>query len=136
MRGKRKRAGREGMRSRRSKPEIGHEVAGIIASAQSGVVRVVGLGPLILFSTDTGDAWLLDWQDERALCLARGGVAQDVNITETESQFAIEWTSDYRISDDVITFQHDSGRVVSVQGYPTQVITETVRRLAEDQAAG
>ena len=79
------------MRTSRTKPDIGREVADIVASAQSGVARVVGLGPLILFSTETGDAWLLDWEDDRALCLARGGAAQQVNITDTESQFAIEW---------------------------------------------
>jgi hypothetical protein len=28
--------------------------------------RVVSLGPLILFSTDTGDAWLLDVADQLA----------------------------------------------------------------------
>ncbi len=40
------------------------------SASQSNVARVVGLGPLILFSSGTGDAWLLDWQDESALCLA------------------------------------------------------------------
>jgi hypothetical protein len=32
--------------------------------------RVVSLGPLILFSTDTGDAWLLDVADQLAAPLA------------------------------------------------------------------
>jgi len=78
---------------------------------RGGITRVVGLGPLILFSTDTGDAWLLDWQDERALCLARGGTPQKVNIVETENDFAIEWTSDYRITGDVMTLQDGTGKV-------------------------
>lgn len=123
------------MRTSRTKPDIAREVADIVASAQSGVTRVVGLGPLILFSAATGDAWLLDWEDERALCLASGGAPQHVNITDTESQFAIDWTCGYRINGEVMTFEHDSGGVASVQGYPTAVIMDTVRRLAEDRPA-
>ena len=136
IRARRKMAHGQRMRTSRGKPDIGREVADIVARAQSGVARVVGLGPLILFSTETGDAWLLDWEDERALCLARGGVRQQVNITDTESQFAIEWASGYRIDGDVMTFEHDSGRVASVQGYPTAVIMQTARRLAEERGRG
>ena len=120
------------MRVSRTKPNIARETAHIISSAQSGVARVVGLGPLIFFSSDTGDAWLLDWQDKSALCLARDGVKQEFNITETEERFAIEWTSDYEISGDLMTFRDTSGKAVSTQGYPTAVILQTARRLAED----
>jgi len=119
------------MRMSRTKPNIRREVAHIIASAESGVARVVGLGPLILFSTETGDAWLLDWQDERALCLARNGAPQRVSITEAERNFAIEWTSDYKIDDEVMTFEDNAGRVVSIHGYPTAAILQTARRLAQ-----
>ena len=35
--------------------------------------RVVSLGQLVLFSTDTGDAWLLDVSDQLAAPLARDG---------------------------------------------------------------
>ena len=130
---KSKKPRRQRMRIGRTRPDIGREVADIIASAQSAVVRVVGMGPLILFSTETGDAWLLDWEDERALCLARGGAPQEVNITDTEDQFGIEWTSDYTINGDVMTFEHHSGAVTSVQGYPTHLILQTARRLAEER---
>ncbi len=119
------------MRVSRTKPDIRREVAHIIASAQSNVARVVGLGPLILFSSDTGDAWLLDWQDKSALCLARGGVQQQFGITDTEHQFAIEWTSDYKITGDLMTFRDTSGRAVSIHGYPTDAILQTARRLAQ-----
>jgi hypothetical protein len=119
------------MRVSRTRPDVGREVAQIIAAAQRGITRVVGLGPLILFSTDTGDAWLLDWQDAQALCLARGGAPQAVNIVETERDFAIEWTSDYRITGDVMTLEDRAGRVQSIHGYPTAAILQTTRRLAQ-----
>ena len=120
------------MRVSRTRPDLARETAHIISSAQAGVARVVGLGPLILFSSDTGDAWVLDWQDKSALCLARGGVQQLFNITETEQEFAIEWTSDYKISGDLMTFGDRSGEAVSIRGYPTAAILQSARRLAED----
>jgi hypothetical protein len=120
------------MRVSRAKPDIRREVASIIASAQANVARVVGLGPLILFSSDSGDAWLLDWQDESAVCLARVGVPQDVRLTETDRDFAIEWTSDYAINGDTMTFRDTSGKAVSIRGYPTDAIMQTARRLAQD----
>jgi len=119
------------MQVTRTEPDIGREVKYIVARAAAGETRVVGLGPLILFSTATGDAWLLDWHDTRALCLARAGAQERVNITETTSQFFIEWNCSYAIHGDIMTFHQDSGRTVSVQGYPTAAIMETTRRLRE-----
>jgi hypothetical protein len=124
------------MRVSRARPDIRREVASIIASAQANVARVVGLGPLILFSSDSGDAWLLDWQDETAVCLARVGVPQDVGITETDRDFAIEWTSDYAINGDTMTFRDTAGKAVEIRGYPTEAILQTARRLSQDRRSG
>src|SRR5215471_12134362 len=45
--------------------------------------RVVAFGELLLFSTDTGDAWLLDRSDRLATRLARDGEAEEVHIEDT-----------------------------------------------------
>ncbi len=45
--------------------------------------RVVTLGQLILFSTDTGDAWLLDVADQLAAPLARDGDPEPIHLEET-----------------------------------------------------
>src|SRR5437899_4154271 len=45
--------------------------------------RFVTIGPLALFSTDTGDAWLLDSEDHPATRLARDGEPEDVHFEET-----------------------------------------------------
>src|SRR3954452_20060009 len=50
--------------------------------------RIVMLGPLVLFSTETGDAWLLDPADHLALRLARDGDPLPAHIEETETTFA------------------------------------------------
>src|SRR5467141_4806955 len=45
--------------------------------------RIVTIGQLILFSTDTGDAWLLDPADRLATRLARDGESEPIHIEET-----------------------------------------------------
>ena len=59
--------------------------------------RVVTVGQLILFSTETGDAWLLDPADRLAARLARDGESEPINIEETDTTFAIGWNGRYRI---------------------------------------
>ena len=47
--------------------------------------RIVTLGQLILFSTKTGDAWLLDPADQLAARLAREGESEPIQIEETDT---------------------------------------------------
>ena len=50
--------------------------------------RIVTIGQLILFSTKTGDAWLLDPADQSAARLAREGESEPIHIEETDTTFA------------------------------------------------
>jgi hypothetical protein len=59
--------------------------------------RIVTVGQLILFSTQTGDAWLLDKQDGLATQLARDGDPEPIHIEETDANFSIEGKGRYRI---------------------------------------
>ena|SRR5436309_14056281 len=104
------------------------EVRNIVNRAAQGDSRVVGLGQLVFFSTQTGDAWVLDPDDGNALCLARGGDAQPVHIEETEDRFAIEWTHCYRIEGPTMTFI-SGDETTSADDYPTREILRTARRL-------
>ena len=45
--------------------------------------RVVTVGQLVLFSTETSDAWLLDPADQLAARLARDGDPEPIHIEET-----------------------------------------------------
>jgi hypothetical protein len=87
--------------------------------------RFVSVGPLALFSTDTGDAWLLDPSERLAARLARDGDPEPVYIEETDTNFAVAWTGHYRINGAAFIY-HDriSGRVITILGYPTDRITE------------
>jgi hypothetical protein len=60
-------------------------------------IRIVTIGQLVLFSTKTGDAWLLDPADQLAARLARDGESEPIQIEETDTTFAIGWKGRYRI---------------------------------------
>jgi hypothetical protein len=59
--------------------------------------RFVTIGPLALFSTETGDAWILDPSDQLAARLARDGDPEPIDFEETDTNFAIGWKGNYRI---------------------------------------
>jgi hypothetical protein len=87
--------------------------------------RFVTVGPLALFSTDTGDAWLLDPTDHLAARVARCGDPELIHFEETEANFAIGWKGNYNIDRDAFVYiDRDSARVVTILGYPTARIAE------------
>ncbi len=87
--------------------------------------RFVTAGPLALFSTDTGDAWLLDPADHLAARLARNGDPEPVYFEETDTKFAIGWKGNYKIDGDAFVYvDRDSASVVSIFGYPTRRIAQ------------
>jgi len=78
---------------------------------------------LILFSTDTGDAWLLDPADHLAARLARDGDPEPIYFEETDTTFAIGWKGHYSIEGDAFIYiDRDSARIVTILGYPTRRI--------------
>ena len=76
---------------------LADEIAYIQDKAADHDGRIVTIGQLILFSTDTGDAWLLDVTDQLAARLARDGDPEPIYLEETDTSFAIEWKGHYRI---------------------------------------
>lgn len=85
--------------------------------------RFVTIGPLALFSTETGDAWVLDPADQFAARLARDGDPEPFYIEETETNFAIGWKGNCHIDGDAFVYvDQDSGRALAILGYPTDRI--------------
>ena len=81
--------------------------------------RIVTIGQLVLFSTQTGDAWLLDPADRLALRLARDGESEPVHIEETDTTFAIAWKGCYRIDGSAFVYSDlENGRTTTILGYP------------------
>ena len=95
------------------------------AAAHDG--RVVTVDQLVLFLTETGDAWLLDPSDHLAARLARDGDPETIAFEETDTSFQIAWPGSYRPQTGtgffVYTDRH-SRRVSTILGYPTHLLTK------------
>jgi hypothetical protein len=81
----------------------------------------------VLFSTQSRDAWLLDRDDNFAICLCRDGEPQPFRILDSADSFAIEWTADFAIEGAAFIVQHRAGAVVTIHGYPTAAISAACR---------
>jgi hypothetical protein len=87
--------------------------------------RIVTIGQLVLFSTETGDAWLLDPSDQLAAPLARAGDPEPIHIEENDTTFTIDWKGHYRIEGSAFVFlDRDKDRATTILGYPTQKLAQ------------
>jgi hypothetical protein len=86
--------------------------------------RIVTIGQLVLFSTDAGDAWLLDPSDQLATRLARDGDPEPIRIEENDTAFAIDWKGRYRIEGSAFVYiDRETGKLTAIHGYPTHKLT-------------
>lgn len=115
----------------RAEMSVTREIRYIIERAQALDRRMVTFGPLLFFSTETGDVWLLDPGDGLSLCLAREGEPLPIQITETATSFGIGWNSGYRIENDLFIQSLPGGRDIVFFGYPTREIESQWREHTE-----
>jgi hypothetical protein len=115
-------------RIRWERDSITEEAEYIGARAVAEDARIVSLPPLVFFSTTTGDAWILDAEDNLALQLVAAKTRLPAAITETPERFAIEWPGTFRIDGDAMIFTEKTGRVRTIVGYPTDQIREALAR--------
>jgi hypothetical protein len=76
---------------------LAQEIKSIQRRAAQYDARFVTAGPLVFFSTETGDAWMLDPSDQLAARLARDGDPEPIDSQESDTDFAIGWKGNYRI---------------------------------------
>lgn len=106
---------------------LADEVRYIQRRAAQSDGRIVSVGPLILFSTETGDAWMLDPVDHLATPIARQRTALSVHIEDTHQNFAVQWTGNYQIDGDLFLYREkDSGNTRTIFGYPTARIARQI----------
>ena len=85
--------------------------------------RFVTIGPLVFFSTETGDAWMLEPANQLAARLAREGDPEPIDFQETDTNYAIGWKGNYRIEGRAFVYiDPKSGRIITILGYPTAEI--------------
>jgi hypothetical protein len=87
--------------------------------------RIVTIAQLVLFSTETGDAWLLDPSDQLAARLARDGDPEPIHIEENDTTLAIGWNGHYRLMGEAFIYSdRKTGRVTTMLGYPTHKLAQ------------
>lgn len=129
-----KRKNRSRIKKPQSKPlvqnpkhsSISQEINTIIQLSHQREARLLSLGRLVFFSTQTGDAWILDPDEGRARCLSLDGEKQPFTINETPTDFSIDWDSEYRIKGRLFTVLEYSGSVRTILGYPTLQLEEAI----------
>jgi cell division topological specificity factor MinE len=105
---------------------LAEEVRYILGRAAEHDGRIVTIGQIILFSTETGDAWLLDPSDQLAARLARDGDPEPFHIEENETTFTIDWKGRYRIEGAAFVYMdRETGRLATIQGYPTHTLAKS-----------
>lgn len=104
------------------------EVKYIVGRAQAGEGRVVTIRELLLFSTPSGDAWMLDTDDDFAMCLARDGHEQPYKIMETATRFAIDWPAAFSLEGDCFVIHERTGKTHTIAGYPLADIRAAIAR--------
>jgi hypothetical protein len=115
------------MRNRRQL-RLADEIRSIQRRAAAHDGRVVTADQLVLFSTETGDAWLLDPSDHLAARLARDGDPELIALEETDTTFKIAWPGNYRIEGPAFVYtDRNSRRVSTILGYPTHLIAAAKR---------
>lgn len=114
-------------RQTRERLHLAKEIGKIQRRAADQDMCIVSIGPLVSFSTSTGDAWMLESADRLAVRLACGGDPLAVQIAETEDRFAIGWQGHYRFDNDAFVFEdNESGRVTAIRGYPVQPLQRAI----------
>lgn len=115
--------------SRRLLPEI----EGVVRAALDGTPKIVMTGPealasrqFVLMSTDDGDAWLMDPEDDRILCLAWHGARQKVVVRDLPTRLEIEWDGRFSLSGPFFSVETDHPDIGTrfIAGYPVDRLRE------------
>lgn len=130
MRQRRIRRAPAAQRLPRERFRLTEEVHAIQQRAAEHQGRIVSIGPLVLFSTQSGDAWLLDPADQLAARLAYAGDPLPVHIEETDRNYAIGWQGRYRIEDTAFVYEHyESQRLIAIRGYPIPLLLRAIAKV-------
>jgi SEC-C motif len=103
------------------------EARRIQGRALGGEASIVRLGQIVFFSTESGDAWMLDPADGYAVCLARDFAPRLIPIQETPARLEIGWDANYKIEGDAFTVTEGHAAARTILGYPIAEIQRLIR---------
>lgn len=115
--------------SRRLVPEM----EAIVQAAVEGRSRIVMTGPealasrqFVLLATEDGDAWLMDPEEDRILCLVWHGVRQEVVVRDLPTRIEILWDGAFTLNGPFFSVQTDHPEIGAryIGGYPMERLRE------------
>jgi hypothetical protein len=107
-----------------------HEIGLIQQAAAERRQKIKELGVFILFSTEDGDAWLLEITDSDGVQLAKDGVALDVPIDQNPETIEVNWSHIFAIHSREFQITSYADRSVQeMSGYPTMEIHAAMKRI-------
>ena len=107
-----------------------NEINAIQKMASKSKFKVRELGVFILFSTEKGDAWLLEVTESDALQLAAEREIMTVDLEENPETIEIHWTHTFEVKNKqfIITDYKDK-KVETIENYPTHAISAAIKRI-------
>ncbi|MEW6500636.1 MAG: SEC-C metal-binding domain-containing protein [Thermodesulfobacteriota bacterium] len=111
-------------------PSLNQAVALLQQDAAAKRDALKALGVFVLFSTASGDGWLLEVTEMDAIQVARGGESLAVEIVENPETIEINWTHKFAVRNKnfVLTAYADKSEQVTTD-YPTQRIAAAIKKI-------
>lgn len=118
------------------------EIEAVVLAALTGTPKIVMTGPealasrqFVLMATEDGDAWLLDPEEDKALCLAWHGIRQEVTVRDLPTRIEILWDGEFELRGPFFAVQTEHSEVGTrhIGGYPLDQLRECLEaaRLAD-----
>ncbi len=111
-------------------PSLTGEVQALQEAAANRQVLFKTLGVFILFTTERGDAWVLEVTEMDAVQVAREGEAVAVEIEENPETLEINWTHRFRLANKKLLLEsYADGGESTIPACPTQQIKAAAKKI-------
>ncbi len=106
------------------------EVEAIQEAAKNKVKRIREMGVFILYSTQEGDAWLLEITDSDAVQLATGGTPVENLIEENPETIEIDWSHRFAVENrELVLKPYKVGEIITFNQEVTKQLSASMRRI-------
>jgi len=117
---------------------LASEVEAIISACLSGKGKAIATGPetlsnqpFVLFSTEDGDAWMLDPEEDQALCLVWHGARQAFTVRDLPDRLEVLWDGTYELNGSFFSIQTEHPEIGArfITGYPVDPIRKLLEQI-------
>jgi hypothetical protein len=110
------------------------ECEAIVAAELRGEVKIVvtkpgpACPPFVLFSTGVGDAWLLEPDEQFAMCLLWHGEREVIGVSEDPARIEVAWDGGYELLGDFFHVDTNNPKIGerAIAGYPLDAVRKAL----------